>query len=78
MTNPKLLILDEATSSLDAQTESEIVEEVNNLKTEMTIVVVAHRLSTIKNADQIIYLSNGKIDNVYPNQGWSYTTGIHV
>lgn len=61
VTHPKFLILDEATSSLDAQTESEIVDEVNSLKNEMTIVVVAHRLSTIMKADQIIYLSKGEI-----------------
>jgi len=60
-TRPKLLILDEATSSLDAETELSITNSILSLKGTMTIVVIAHRLSTIKNADMIFYLENGKI-----------------
>jgi ABC-type multidrug transport system fused ATPase/permease subunit len=60
-TKPKLLILDEATSSLDAETELAITNSILSLKGTMTIVVVAHRLSTIKNADKIYYLENGEI-----------------
>jgi ABC-type multidrug transport system fused ATPase/permease subunit len=60
-TKPKLLILDEATSSLDAETELSITNSISDLKGSMTIVVVAHRLSTIKGADKIYYLENGEI-----------------
>jgi ABC-type multidrug transport system fused ATPase/permease subunit len=61
LTNPKILILDEATSSLDGQTEASIAEELLELRNGMTVLVIAHRLSTIKEADQIFYLDNGAI-----------------
>ena len=60
-THPKLLILDEATSSLDGQTEAEITASINALKGSTTVLVIAHRLSTVRNADAIIYMENGKI-----------------
>lgn len=60
-TRPKLLILDEATSALDADTESSITKSILELRGDVTIIVVAHRLSTIKNADKIYYLERGKI-----------------
>ena len=60
-THPKLLILDEATSSLDGQTEAEITSSINALKGATTIVVIAHRLSTVKNADTIVYIESGQI-----------------
>jgi ABC-type multidrug transport system fused ATPase/permease subunit len=60
-TKPKLLILDEATSALDAQVESEIAASLTNLKGKVTLVTVAHRLSTVKNADKVLYLENGKV-----------------
>ncbi len=59
--NPKLIIMDEATSSLDSQTESRISETLNKLKGSLTLLVVAHRLSTVKNADKIIYMDKGRI-----------------
>jgi ABC-type multidrug transport system fused ATPase/permease subunit len=62
LTKPKLMILDEATSSLDAQTESEITQAIYNLKGSVTVVLIAHRLSTARNADKVAYLSNGKIE----------------
>lgn len=58
-TQPKLLVLDEATSSLDGNTEASISTAVNNLKGGITIVLIAHRLSTIKESDQVFYLANG-------------------
>jgi ABC-type multidrug transport system fused ATPase/permease subunit len=61
-TQPKLLVLDEATSSLDGSTEASITEAVNNLKGGMTIVIIAHRLSTIKESDRVFYLSQGKLE----------------
>ena len=59
--NPKILFLDEATSALDAETELEITKVLENLKGEMTVVLIAHRLSTVKKADKIIYLNKGEI-----------------
>jgi len=59
--NPSILILDEATSSLDNTTEALIQEALNSLKEGRTTLVVAHRLSTIKNADEILVVSNGSI-----------------
>jgi ABC-type multidrug transport system fused ATPase/permease subunit len=59
--NPKLLILDEATSSLDGQTEAVISESISNMRGSMTLIVIAHRLSTVMKADKIVYLDSGQI-----------------
>ena len=59
--NPDLLILDEATSSLDTESEKLVQEALKKLMKERTTLVIAHRLSTIKDADEIIVLSEGKI-----------------
>jgi ABC-type multidrug transport system fused ATPase/permease subunit len=61
LSNPKLLILDEATSSLDAETEAEITESIQLIKGKVTIVIIAHRLSTVRNADLVLYLENGRV-----------------
>ncbi len=61
-TKPKLLVLDEATSSLDGTTEASISEAVHNLKGGVTIVMIAHRLSTVKESDVIYYLAKGKLE----------------
>jgi ABC-type multidrug transport system fused ATPase/permease subunit len=61
VTNPKLLVLDEATSSLDAETEFLMSQAIQELRGAATIIIVAHRLSTVKNADQLIYIDNGLI-----------------
>jgi ABC-type multidrug transport system fused ATPase/permease subunit len=60
-TNPKLLVLDEATSSLDGQTESDISEAIRSLHGQVTVVLIAHRLSTVRAVDQVLYLSQGRI-----------------
>ena len=61
VTKPKLLILDEATSALDGQTEANISSAIQSLKGEVTVVLIAHRLSTVREADKVVYLENGKI-----------------
>jgi ABC-type multidrug transport system fused ATPase/permease subunit len=64
ITKPKLLILDEATSSLDGVTESEISSALRILKGEVTLIVIAHRLSTIVNADRIYFVKSGIVKGV--------------
>ena len=58
---PKILILDEATSALDSKSESKFQIELDNLKGKMTIIVVSHRLCTIKDCDQIVVINKGQI-----------------
>jgi ATP-binding cassette subfamily C protein len=58
---PSILVLDEATSSLDTENEAKIQEALERLKGKMTIIVIAHRLSTIRNADQVIVLEDGAV-----------------
>ena len=60
-TRPKLLVLDEATSSLDGTLESEISDSIKELSGEVTIVLIAHRLSTVRNADLVAYVESGKV-----------------
>jgi len=60
-TRPKLLVLDEATSSLDGQTEADISSAIQGLKGSVTVIMIAHRLSTVRNADQVIYMETGNI-----------------
>lgn len=59
-----ILIMDEATSALDSETEKAIQDNIDALKGQYTILIVAHRLSTIKNADKIVLMSNGQIEQV--------------
>jgi ABC-type multidrug transport system fused ATPase/permease subunit len=60
-TKPKLLVLDEATSALDGETEADIAEAIKSLKGKVTVLLIAHRLSSVRNADKIIFMSQGEI-----------------
>lgn len=59
--NPKILILDEATSSLDTESEKLVQEALDRVMKGRTVLVVAHRLSTVRNADNIVVITNGEI-----------------
>ena len=60
---PKVLILDEATSALDDKTEKLVMNEINNLSKDITIIIIAHRLSTLENCNKIFLFDKGKIIN---------------
>jgi len=59
--DPRVVILDEATASLDSLSENRVLKAINELKGSRTVISIAHRLSTLKNADNIIVLSNGEV-----------------
>ena len=59
--NAPILILDEATSALDNKSEAVVQQAINNLMKDRTVMVIAHRLSTVRNADCIVVLNNGNI-----------------
>lgn len=59
--NPDVLVLDEATSSLDGITEEVIIDAITSLSHKKTIIMIAHRLSTVKECDVIHFMANGKI-----------------
>ena len=60
-TRPRLVVLDEATSALDAETEQAIIKTLDALEGEVTTITVAHRLATVRRADQLLYLQHGSI-----------------
>jgi ABC-type bacteriocin/lantibiotic exporter with double-glycine peptidase domain len=60
-TNPTIIVLDEATSALDNLSEKMIVDLLNELKGHVTVISIAHRLSTVMNADRVVYIENGEI-----------------
>lgn len=61
ISEPALIVLDEATSSLDGETESQITEALNKIKGRCTVVMIAHRLSSIRSSDLLIYMEQGKV-----------------
>lgn len=67
--NPEILVLDEATSALDNDTEAAVMEAIDSLKGQKTIIIIAHRLTTIKNADAVYEVKDGKVEQ---------TTGVNA
>jgi ABC-type multidrug transport system fused ATPase/permease subunit len=61
LTQPRLILFDEATSSLDAKTEKSITETLKKLKGQTTIIVIAHRLTSIEGSDLLLILENGEV-----------------
>ena len=61
--NPQVLILDEATSALDYQTEQAVMDAMNNISKDITIILIAHRLNTVKNCDIVFKLEKGEVIN---------------
>lgn len=59
--NPQILVMDEATAALDNATEKAFMKAINNLKGEKTLIMIAHRLSTVKDCDIIYFMENGEI-----------------
>jgi ATP-binding cassette subfamily C protein len=59
--NPDLIVFDEATSSLDVKTEEEVTSAIRSMKGQRTIIVIAHRLSTVKNCDRLVYLRDARL-----------------
>jgi len=75
--NPPILILDEATSSLDTQSERIVQDAINKLMENRTCIVIAHRLSTVKNADEILVMEQGKIVERGTHAGLLSKDGIY-
>lgn len=64
ITKPKLIVLDEATSALDSETEQRVAQAIKNLRGTATIVMIAHRLSSVRDSDKVCYLENGTVTYV--------------
>lgn len=62
--NPEVLVLDEATSALDNETEEEIMKEIYDVSKDRTLIIVAHRLTTLKDCDRIFVINNGEVEKV--------------
>lgn len=75
--NPNYIFLDEATNALDANNEKSIVENLSEFYKGKTVIVVAHRLSTVKNADQIIVMDSGQIVEMGTNQSLIEKRGVY-
>jgi ATP-binding cassette subfamily B protein len=77
LTDPRILILDEATSAVDNETEREIQKALENLIRGRTTIAIAHRLSTLRNADRIVVLDDGQVAEVGKHEELLRTEGIY-
>ena len=77
LSNPAILILDEATSSIDTQTEKLLQEGIREMLKDRTSIIVAHRLSTIKNCDRILYISNKGIAEMGSHEELMQKRGLY-
>jgi len=76
--NPSMLILDEATSSLDTESEYLVQKAIDNLMTDRTVLVIAHRLTTVENADTIVVMKDGQIVDVGPHVELLKKEGVYT
>lgn len=75
--DPRFLFLDEATNSLDANNEKEVLDNLNTFFEDRTVVIVAHRLSTVKNADNILVMKDGEIAETGTHQALTAKKGLY-
>ncbi|WP_317130800.1 peptidase domain-containing ABC transporter [Algoriphagus aquimarinus] len=75
--NPEILFFDEATSALDAKNERIVMENLNRFMKEKTVFIIAHRLSTVRNADQIIVMDEGKIMETGTHEQLVFQKGVY-
>ena len=76
--NPSILILDEATSSLDTESEYKVQKAIDNLMADRTVLVIAHRLSTVENADKIVVMEDGEIADFGSHQDLLKKDGVYT
>ena len=75
--NPRILILDEATSALDTVSETKVQEALNHLMKDRTTFIIAHRLSTVRNADKIVVLKEGRVEQIGSHQELFEADGLY-
>jgi ABC-type multidrug transport system fused ATPase/permease subunit len=75
--NPRILILDEATSALDTVSETKVQEALNHLMKDRTTFIIAHRLSTVRNADKIVVLTEGRVEQIGTHQELFEADGLY-
>ena len=76
--NPSILILDEATSSLDTESEYKVQKAIDNLMADRTVLVIAHRLSTVESADKILVMEDGEIADFGSHQDLLKKDGVYT
>ena len=75
--NPRILILDEATSALDTVSETKVQEALNHLMKDRTTFIIAHRLSTVRHADKIVVLTEGRVEQIGTHQELFDADGLY-